>query len=315
LVTEKVVDSKTKKFRPDFINDENLSVVANQFRQKMCEVIDDFYTKLIFVVNMPNEKQFKKIIETEDVSKYYPIDVCKIQTTRIFDEIADAFENKPANFWLTSEEAKKILLAGVTAVSLEREIGFNEDAIKVMEKKLRHLIDSSGKEKIQRISTPSPQHTAVKVISAVQILMRELKQEGNYLVESSSRLQNEEEMEMWRNILKLQKGLRHFFFIVCDDESPVSNFENFIADNQADVNNFIILISPDKSSVGLEDEIKYSDLSEDGQEAILSKTVSFQGENLTVGNLIGYKPEEIIDFKIDNKFSYRSNYFDKRTVI
>jgi hypothetical protein len=122
-------------------------------------------------------------------------------------------------------------------------------------------------------------------------------------------------MEMWRNILKLQKGLRHFFFIVCDDESPVSNFENFIADNQADVNNFIILISPDKSSVGLEDEIKYSDLSEDGQEAILSKTVSFQGENLTVGNLIGYKPEEIIDFKIDNKFSYRSNYFDKRTVI
>jgi hypothetical protein len=80
LVTEKVVDSKTKKFRPDFMNDENLSVVANKFRQKIVEVIDDFYTKLILVVNMPNETQFKKIIETEDVSKYYQSDKCEDQT-------------------------------------------------------------------------------------------------------------------------------------------------------------------------------------------------------------------------------------------
>jgi hypothetical protein len=146
LITEKIVDSKTKKFRPDFINDENLSVVANKFRQKIVEVIDDFYTKLIFVVNMPNETQFKKIIETEDVRKYYPGDKCKIQTTRIFDEISDAFEKKPANFWLTSEEAKKILLAGVTDVSLqyqkqlEEEVGFNEEAIQAIRMKLRHLM-------------------------------------------------------------------------------------------------------------------------------------------------------------------------------
>jgi hypothetical protein len=247
---------------------------------------------------MPNEKQFKKIIETEDVSKYYPIDVCKIQTTRIFDEIADAFEKKPANFWLTSEEAKKILLAGVTAVSLEyqrqleREIGFNEDAIKVMEKKLRHLIDSSGKEKIQRISTPSPQHTAVKVISAVQILMRELKQEGNYLAVSASRLQDEE--EIYKNILKLQKYVYYFVVVVCDSETSIQNLENLISDDQD--KNYVIFISRNGQLAGIEDEINYDDLRKDFQEAILTKTVWFQGEKQNVENLIGCKPEEVIDF-------------------
>ncbi|XP_046643205.1 uncharacterized protein LOC124328476 [Daphnia pulicaria] len=302
LITEKIVDSETKKFRPDFINDENLSVVANKFRQKMCQMIDDFYTKLIFVVNMPNETHFKKIIETEDVSKYYPSDMCKIQTTRIFDEISDAFEKKPANFWLTSEEAKKILLAGVTAISLEyqkqleEEVEFNEDAIKVMEKKLRHLMVTTGSNKIQRISTPSPQHTAVKVISAVQIIMRELKQEGNYLVISSSRLQNEAEMAMWKNILKLQKGFHHFFVFVCDDEASKQNYENVISDDEADEKNIIIIIGLEKSSSRMDDEIEYTDLSKDFQEAILSKPISLQGKNVTVEDLVGDKPEEVIDF-------------------
>ncbi|EFX63822.1 hypothetical protein DAPPUDRAFT_118824 [Daphnia pulex] len=250
LVTEKVVDSKTKKFRPDFINDENLSVVANKFRQKIVEVIDDFYSKLVFVVNMPNETQFKKIS-----------DKCTIQTTRIFDEISDAFEKKPVNFWLTSEEAKKILLAGVTDVSLqyqkqiEEEVRFNENAIKVMEKKLRHVLDAPGREKVERIATPSPQHTAVKVISAVQILMRELKQEGNYLAVSASRLQNEEEMEKWKNILNLQKA-------------------------------------------GIKDEINYTDLSKDCQEAILTKMVWFQGKDVTVRDLVGDQPEKVFDFTL-----------------
>ncbi|EFX78233.1 hypothetical protein DAPPUDRAFT_320734 [Daphnia pulex] len=301
LVTEKDVDSKTKKFRPDFINDENLSVDANKLRQKIVKVIDDFYSKLVFVVNMPNETQFKKIIETEDVSKYYPSDNRKIQTTRIFDEISDAFENKPANFWLTSEEAKKILLAGVTDVSskyqkqLEEEVEFNEDAIKVMGRKLKHLIDSSGREKVERIATPSPRHTAVKVIVAVQIVMRGLKQEGNYLVVSASRLQNEE--EKWKNILKLKNYSHHFYIVVCDNEASIQNYEDgVISGGKAEDNNFIIIISHDESSAGIKDEIKYTDLSEHFQKIILSKPISFQGENVKVGDLVGDQPEEVIDF-------------------
>jgi hypothetical protein len=300
LVTEKIVDSKTKKFRPDFIHDENLSVVANKFRRKIVEVIDDFYTKLVFVVNMPNEMQFKKIIETEDVSKYYPSDKCEDQTFRIFAQISEAFEKKPANFWLTSEEAKKILLAGVTAVSLEyqrqleEEMEFNEDAITVMEKKLRHLIDSSGREKVEWIATPSPRHTAVKVISAVQILIRELNQEKNYFATSFSSLQNDEKRKRWTNILQLQKGLCHFFVVVCDKEAPVENYENVISDDQAENNNFIIIIS--RYEAAIKDEIQFTDLSDNFQEIILSKTVSFQGENVTVGDLVGDQPEEVMDF-------------------
>ncbi len=303
LVTEKVVDSKTKKFRPDFINDENLSVVANKFRQNIVEVIDDFYSKFLFVVNMPNEMQFKKIIETEDVSKYYPSDKCEDQTFRIFAQISEAFEKKPANFWLTSEEAKKILLAGVTAISLqyqkqlEEEMEFNEEAIQAMGMKLRHLMFNPGREKVEQITTPSPQHTAVKVISAVQILMRELKQEGNYLVTSSSRLQNKEERKRWKNILKLPKYSHHFSFVVCDDEASVSNYENLITDgDHADDTNLMIIVSRDGPVAGIIDEIKFTDLSQDFQKRILSRIVSFQGKNLTVEELVGEKPEKVINY-------------------
>jgi hypothetical protein len=248
---------------------------------------------------MPHENKFEEILETRDMSKYYQPDKCKDQTVRILHEVSKEFSNQEQKFWLKAESAKNILLADVTKMSLEyqsqleKEIKFNDDVIKMMVFQLRQkLLESDGRKKVEQITSLSPQHTAVKVISAVQILMREMNQEGKYLVASSGRLK----MEMWRNILKLQKGFRHFFVIVCDDETSVSSYENLITDNQADDNNFIIIVSPDKSSVGSEDEIKYSDFSKEIQEAILSKTVSFQGENLTVGNLIGYKPEEIIDF-------------------
>jgi Zn-dependent oligopeptidase len=109
------------------------------------------------------------------------------------------FSNKQQNYWLKSENAQKILLAGVTKLSLEyqgqleKEIKFNDSAIQVMKKKLEQLMDSSN-NKVERIATPSPQFTAVKVISALQILMQELKQDENYLVVPSSLLQDEEEM-------------------------------------------------------------------------------------------------------------------------
>jgi hypothetical protein len=64
---------------------------------------------------------------------------------------------------------------------------------------------------------------AVKVISAIQILLQEMKQEGNYFVVSSSLLQDEEEMNRWKNILKLQKGFHHFLVVVCDDQASAQN--------------------------------------------------------------------------------------------
>jgi hypothetical protein len=213
------------------------------------------------------------------------------------------FSNKEQNFWLKSESAKNILLADVTKMSLEyqsqleKEIKFNDGAIKRMTGQLKQkLPESDGRGKFKRIATLSPKHTAVKVISAVQILMRELKQEGNYLVTSSSHLQNEEERKRWKNILKLQKSFHHFFVIVCDDEASVSSYTNFIADDQLDDNNVTIIISRNGSLHGIKDEIKYVDLSEDCQQAILTRMVWFQGGNVTVGDLVGDEPEESMDF-------------------
>ncbi len=266
------------------------------------EDVDNFFANFVFVVDIPHEKKFEEIIETRDMRKYYQPNKCKDQTIRILHEVPAQFSNQEQNFWLKSEKAKIILLGGVTKMSLEyqsqleKEIKFNDSAIRMMATQLKQLLESDGREKVEWISTPSPKYTAVKVISAVQILMRKLNQEKNYLATSSSSLQNEEEKKRWENILKLQKGVIHFVVVVCDDESPVSSYENFIADDQEDDNKFIIIVSRDGPVVGIIDEIKFTDLSQDFQEAILSKTISFQGKNLTVEDLIGEKPEEVIDY-------------------
>ena len=110
---------------------------------------------------------------------------------------------------------------------LEKEIKFNGSAIPIMTKKLKQLMNSSN-NKVERITTQSPQFTAVKVISAIQILLQELKQEGNYLVVASSRLQVEEETKRWKNILKLQKGFYHFLVVVSDSEDSIENDKNLI---------------------------------------------------------------------------------------
>jgi hypothetical protein len=344
LVNEHVIDCKTKKFHKDFLSDAvNLSEGARELRKTISTLvkndkwkewkfklsnnfgesqstevnnplpklveeadIDDYFDKLIFVVDMPNEENFDQIFETEDISKYYHPDKCKVQTLRIInDEIPRAFRDPPANFWLTSEKGKKILLADVTDVSLEYQrqlemnVGFNDTSIRVMKKKLRQLMESPGNEKVQRIFTPSPQFTAVKVISAIQVSLQELKQEGNYLVVPSSFLQYEEEMNRWKNILKLKKGFHHFLVVVCDDEASAQNFENLFADHLGDTN-FGIIISRGEKLDEKKEEIKYTDLTEHFQNKILSKIVSlFQEEEktLTVRDLVGDKPEEVIDFR------------------
>jgi hypothetical protein len=47
---------------------------------------------------------------------------------------------------------------------------------------MKKLMGFTRNSKVQRIFTTSPQFTAYKFISAVQILLRESEQEGNYLV-------------------------------------------------------------------------------------------------------------------------------------
>ncbi|KAK4011357.1 hypothetical protein OUZ56_020473 [Daphnia magna] len=334
LIEEKVIDSATKKFHEDFVNGkESLSDGAQQLRQTLNnlaendwknwefklnntfgrqsndkinplplkiseEDLDAFLGKFVFVVNMPNEEQFEAILQTHDVSKYYPKDKCEQQTIRLLHKVSAKFSN---NFTLTSEEAKKILLDGVTNISsqhqakLENEVGFNDDAKNDMAVKLKPFLDSS--KTFERITTSSPRYTTVKVISAIQ----QYETSISNLVTSSSQLQAMENAVRWKNILQLPNDASQLLLVVCDDgEQPLQDeyYANVFPDEEEKTKrNKMIVVSRKKAEIAdyVSDEINYAQLDESFKQKILSKIVSFQGQNEFVERLIGTKPEEVFD--------------------
>ncbi|KZS11489.1 Uncharacterized protein APZ42_024251 [Daphnia magna] len=344
LTKESVIDSATKKFHGDFVNEtEGLSDGAKHLRQILSqrvkkdewenwifklgntfgksqlapemenrlpfkiseEDIDAFLDKFVFVVNMPNEEQFEAILQTQDVSKYYPKDECKQQTIRLLHELSAKFSNKEKDYWLTSEEAKKILLDGVTNISsqhqakLENEVGFNDVAKNDMAIKLKDILDSS--EMFKRVTTSSPRYTTVKVFSAIPILKQEYTAPISHLVTSSSQLQAKEDTERWKNILKLPVDSGHFLLVVCDDgEKPLQDEQYaklFLGEEGKTKRYKVIVISRKKAEIAdyVSDEINYAQLDESFKQKILSKVVSFQSQNESVERLIGTKPEEVFD--------------------
>ncbi|XP_057373261.1 uncharacterized protein LOC130694126 isoform X2 [Daphnia carinata] len=341
LINERVIDLNTKKFHLDFVNEaENLSDEAKQLRQilskqlkmdklQKCEFsqysklektecgrktgipqtlkiedadVNAFLDKFVLVVNMPNEEELEDILQTQDVSKYYPKKECKLQTIRLVKEISEFFKKETKN-WITSENAKNMLLAGVTDVSqqykeeLGNEVGFNEVAIQEMAVKLKHLLDRSNT--IKRITTSSPRHTAVKVISTFPELQRGYKASISHLVISSNQLQSKEDAERWKNVLKLPNDSDHFLLVVCDDGvQPLQ--EHHVAklgEGETTQRNKVIVISGKKAAIAyhIRDEIKYTQLGKSFKQKILSIRVSFQGKNETVGRLVGPKPENVLD--------------------
>ncbi|XP_045027624.1 uncharacterized protein LOC123470974 [Daphnia magna] len=344
LTKESVIDSATKKFHGDFVNEtEGLSDGAKHLRQILSqrvkkdewenwifklgntfgksqlapemenrlpfkiseEDIDAFLDKFVFVVNMPNEEQFEAILQTQDVSKYYPKDECKQQTIRLLHELSAKFSNKEKDYWLTSEEAKKILLDGVTNISsqhqakLENEVGFNDVAKNDMAIKLKDFLDSS--EMFKRITTSSPRYTTVKVFSAIPILKQEYTAPISHLVTSSSQLQAMEDTERWKNILKLPVDSGHFLLVVCDDgEKPLQDEQYaklFLGEEGKTKRYKVIVISRKRAEIAdyVSDEINYAQLDESFKQKILSKVVSFQTQNESVERLIGTKPEEVFE--------------------
>ncbi|XP_057373174.1 uncharacterized protein LOC130694047 [Daphnia carinata] len=258
------------------------------------EDIDAFLEKLVFVVNMPNENEFEGILRTKDVSKYYPSKKSKQQTICLLHRVSAKFSKKANGYWLTSEEAKKILLSDVTSISkknqtrLEAEMGFNEDAMETMASELKKLLAKN--ERVMRIITPSPRHTAVKIFSAIQ-KVPQCNRDGSFLVVSLSNL---EDKVRWKNILNLNKDSHHLLIVVCDKETPdPCGYAELVQDNP--IFNKILFLCRDGTG-GMTDSITYAELSKKFQSAILQKTISFQGTKLTVNQLVGNEPDKIIDY-------------------
>ncbi|XP_059351735.1 uncharacterized protein LOC132087700 [Daphnia carinata] len=341
LVNEQVIDLKTKMFHQDFVNDaKSLFDGAKQLRQILNDLagndwknwkfklsktfgksqpnaetenglplkienkdLDAFLEKFVFVVNMPSRKDFEEILQTKDVSKYYPREECKTQTALFWKEMSEIFTHKEKGSWLKSEEAKEILLEGVKKISIEyqtqlgNEVGFNEEAKKTMANELQKMLKSNNT--IERITTLSPKHTAVKVISAIPELQQKHAASISHLVISSSQLQSKEDAERWKNVFQLPNYSGHSLLVVCDDgEQPFQ--DDHVAqmgEGEKTKRHKVIVISRKKAASGNSsaDEIKYTQLDESFKQKILSIKVSFQEETVTVERLVGPKPEDVLD--------------------
>ncbi|XP_057373164.1 uncharacterized protein LOC130694041 [Daphnia carinata] len=268
--------------------------------------LEAFLEKLVFVVNMPNEERFEEILQTEDVSKYYTRKECKQQTNHLLKEIPVAIQKAmEGGDWLTSEKAKEILLEGAREISTEYQtklktmMGFNENASNKMTVKLTHLLANGNR--IERIITQSPKHTAVKVFSAIQNVP-EYNRNESFLVVKLSSLQDK---DRWKNILKLNQDSHHLLIVVCDKETPdPCHYADLVPDNQK-VNKIMFLCRD--GTGGMTDSITFAELSEKFQKAILQKTITFQGTTLTVNELVGNEPDKAIDYLSIEELLFQQN--------
>ncbi|KZS19196.1 Uncharacterized protein APZ42_014447, partial [Daphnia magna] len=275
-----------KKEREQIVNKLPLKVTE--------EDVKTFFNKFIFVVNMPNEAEFKNILQTEDMIKYYPKIECPTQTSYMLDVTKEMASKKDLGYKLKSEDGIRLLLRGITIVSskykkeLEKEVQFNEDACNKMAIKLSDLLDN----KISLIVTPTPKHTAVKVVSSIQ-KRPEYKENGSFFITKSIDLEDNEDRKRWKNILKLKSEFHRPLIVVCEKDTPeLSNYEDLISDSdeQTAKKSKIIIIRDgnayENGIVTVKDEITYGELNEKFQNAVLEKTITFQGKTLTVGDLV-----------------------------
>ena len=137
--------------------------------------IDSFFEKLVFVVDTPNENEFDKILDTYCVGKYYNARDSGSQSERISKQMLDWFKkSEKESEWLTQEDGKKMLLSGVSRISIEyqkelrKDLEFNSEAIQWMVEKLSSLLDSS--ENVLHIVTEWTKFTAAKVIALIKTM-------------------------------------------------------------------------------------------------------------------------------------------------
>ena len=294
------------------------------------EEIIGFLDKLIFAVNTPNEGELDDVLKRE-VGNYFTLLTTDLQSAYVMNEMINWFKRED-NVWLSSEEAKKLFLnktqilmesIRVNEISIDyqkqlkkdlMELEFNTEAIQVMTEKLRPLLLESNSSSVI-IGTESPQHTAVKLVAAIKTFP-EFKCDDSFLVTSSKRLEDKMEMEKFKGCLELKKDSHTLLVIVCEGEgSAHAKYANLLPERRKDNKiNKIVIICPDKTAyvtdktAYMTDEIKYKDLTDEFKQNILSLKISFQlkkglsqqeleDNKITVGELIGHKPEEIIDLR------------------
>ncbi len=296
--------------------------------------IDDFFQKLVFIVNTPNEVDLGKII-SEDISEYYKLHESDFQSDFILRNMLDWFKEKESTF-LSSQKGKEILHKGkekmkslrMTAVSIDYQkeikenLDFNPKAVHEMAKKLRLLLTSSNM--INHILSPLPKHTAVKIIAALKEL-RQIKSANaqvepeeskyfrridNYLITPFKQL--ERKWGEFKQTMESTLVSHNLLIVVCEDgssETEISDKTSYTEMVKNTSKKIIFITNGNCEGVQeIKDDIKFVDLSYQSKKRLLLKVVPFQEVLQTVGTLIKQNdesvhelikygsPEDVIDF-------------------
>ena len=273
------------------------------------EIEDFFNHKLILAVNTPNEDELTVILKKE-IGERFKLRDTDLQSAYILNEMVDWFKRKN-NTWLSAEEGDKLFTKKVeekmdclhaTAVSIDYQkqlklvLECNDKVVDEIATKLTKILRSSA-QKMVRISTSSPNLTAVKVIAALGTeRLQKYNKEDNYLVFPLTRLQNNDENLKIKKLLDVTKDSHHLLVIVCDKSELVghdqfNNLENLIPDSGGKKGIII-----DGSEGEIKDYFRFSDLSDKSKDQLLEEHVSFQGKGVRVRDLVPEsKLEDVID--------------------
>ena len=271
--------------------------------------ISDFFDKFIFAANTLNENELTGILKKE-VGEHFNLLDTDFQSAYISNEMVDWFKRKD-NKWLSAEEGEKLFLRKVqekmdclraTAVSIDYQkqlsklLQFNDKAIDEMAIKLSEMLASSA-QKMVRLSTLSPNLTAIKAIAALGTeRLKEYNKEDSYLVVPFKRLQDIKEQV--KKLLDQKDSNFHLLVIVCGDEGDSvdsDQLESLVKmdgkEKEEGKTRKWIIIGGNEGAIH-QDDLSFSDLSETSQNYLLDKRVSFQGEDVRVRDLVSIINEE-----------------------
>uniref|UniRef100_A0A0P5CHI4 Uncharacterized protein n=1 Tax=Daphnia magna TaxID=35525 RepID=A0A0P5CHI4_9CRUS len=308
LINERVIDSETKKFHLDFLNDVNLSSGAKQLRQIIYELkineedlakwkfklgtnfgkggrnandylpqmvtdedIDGFFDKLVFAVDMPNIAKLDQILTDEIGQHFKLLGPHMLQT--VWELSYQKFVSSEDGQKLIDENKQAIIFIHLNAISIDyrdrlRKFHSQHEPkdLKQLYKELKQFLYHSNETNIHvvRLITTCPKSTAVKVFSALEIF-RDFRKEATYLIASSKRFEDTDEMDRW--IKALEAGPYRLLIVVCKDSVPFQEIYNKLVHREA-LKKKVIVICKNQESIVLDNGQSNTPTTADGWKEI-----------------------------------------------
>ncbi len=280
LVSERVIDLRTKKFHEDFLGSVNLSLGATQLRQIICHFkggeadlknwkfklssyfgrrhdtrcynslpweltdhdIDEFFDKLVFAVDTPNVAELEEILIEEVGQNFKLLGPRMLQT--VWDLTFKKFLSSEDGMKIIEETEQSMVSNNLTTLSVyyrdHLRKAFQQYESKDMISELKQLLCPTSEINNLRIISTSPESTAVNVFVELET-MRDFNQPDSYLVVSSNFLSDAGKIKQWKKTLEL--GPSKLLIIVCESGDSFPDLFNQPILQDSDVSKRVIIIS------------------------------------------------------------------------